>query len=132
MEVTYQLERQHRIMRAVVTGPVDDAGVLALYGSVGAIFQRSGARAGVLDFSGATEFTVSSGLIDRLSHSLPALPGPETPRFIVAPQPHVYGAMRRFQSMGEPTRPRLLVVRSAQEVYDMLEISAPKFEPLEK
>ena len=131
MDVTYELERQHRILRAVVTGPVDDAGVLALYRSVGEIFARSGARAGILDLSGASEFTVSSGLIDQLAHSLPALPGVETPRFIVASQPHVYGAMRRFQSMGEPTRPRLLVLRSAQEAYDILEISAPHFEPLE-
>ena len=132
MGVSFEIEREHGILRVAVDGRLDDAGLTALYRTVGETFARSGARAALLDLGGVTDFAVSSAVIEQLSRANTALPGTQTPRFIVAPQTHVYGAMRRFQLIGEPTRPRLLVVRSAQEVYDMLEISAPKFEPLEK
>ncbi len=130
MSVRFEIEREQKILRVAVDGRLDDAGVLALYRSVGETFARSGARAAILDLSGVTEFTVSGATVEQLSRSDTALPGVQTPRFIVAPQTHIDGAMRRFQLMGEPTRPRLLVLRSAQEAYDILEVPAPHFEPL--
>lgn len=127
----FELDGEHRIFRTVASGRFDDAELRELYGSVGERFVRSGARAAILDLSAVTDFTVTTGLIQQLSRASTALPELETPRFIVAPQPHVFGAMRMFQSIGESKRPRLLVVRTAEEAYATLGVREPKFEPLE-
>ena len=131
MAFHFELDREHGVMRSVVSGRFDDAELRVLYGSVGERFTRSGARAAILDLSGVTDFAVSSELIKQLSRGEPALREHEVPRFIVAPQPHVYGAMRVFQSIGEPRRPKLLVTHSAEEAYAALGVREPKFEKLE-
>lgn len=131
MAVRLEVERTHGILRVMVEGRFDDSALEDLYRTVGARFVGSGARAAILDLTGVTDFAVSSELIQRLSRGPTALPEPETPRFIVAPQAHVYGAMRVFQSIGEPKRPYLVVVHSAAEAYAALGIAEPRFQLLE-
>ncbi|MBI2678164.1 MAG: hypothetical protein HYX28_05240 [Candidatus Koribacter versatilis] len=132
MAFHFELDRENGIFRVVGSGRVDDGELRELYRVVGERFARSGARAAILDVSAVTDFAVTSALIEQLSRGQPALHELETPRLIVAPQPHVYGAMRVFQSIGEPTRPRLLVLRSAAEAYALLGVAAPKFEKMEE
>lgn len=131
MAVHFELDRERGIFRTVASGRVDDDQLRELYRTVGERFARSGARAAILDLTAVTDFAVSGELIRELSRGEPALRERDTPRFIVAPQPHVYGAMRVFQSIGEPTRPRLLVTHSAAEAYAALGVTDPKFEKLE-
>jgi hypothetical protein len=128
MPFYFELDRQHAILRVVAEGRVDDEALASLYRGVGEHYTRVAARAAILDFSAVTSFEVSLELIQLLAKSPTALPEPGTPRFIVAPQTHVFGAMRMFQLIGEPKRPRLLVVRTPEEAYAELGVESPRFE----
>jgi hypothetical protein len=89
------------------------------------------ARAGIWDFSGATEFPVSSLRLQALAKHEPAMPDPlERPRILVAPTTAAYGLARMFQLTGEKLRPTLQVVRTLDEALALLGVKSARFEPL--
>lgn len=132
MAFRFDRDREHGILRVAVEGRLDDAALSELYRTVGERFVRSGARAAILDLTAVTDFAVTTRLIEQLSRAPTALPELQTPRFIVAPQTHVFATMRMFQLIGEPTRPGLLVVRTPQEAYAALQVESPAFERWEE
>ncbi|HVZ19713.1 MAG TPA: hypothetical protein VG871_01550, partial [Vicinamibacterales bacterium] len=67
--------------------------------------------------------------VRHLSHLAPVLPDP-TPRYVIAPQPHIYGLARMFQITSRAGRDGLHVVRTADDAYAALGLRSPQFEPL--
>ena len=81
---------------------------------------------GIIDFSGATTFDVSNETIRRLAN-LPPVFGGTSPGIIVASQDILFGMARMFSILGERTRPNMQVVRTIEEAYEILGITAPQF-----
>jgi hypothetical protein len=126
----FEFERQHRILRVVLVGRVDDAELLTAYR---AIFSRQKAlqpASGVVDFSLVTNFDVKGATIRRLAEDKPPFP-PGVPRYLVTPADYMYGMARMFQILGEETRPGLHVARSNEEAYRGLGVENPSFQKLE-
>jgi hypothetical protein len=48
----------------------------------------------------------------------------------VAPTPHIFGMARRFEILGEETRPNWHVVRTLEEAYEVLDVRELQFEPI--
>ena len=79
----------------------------------------------IVDFSMARDASVSTEAIRKLAQSA-SLYHTSARHAIVAPQHHVYGLSRMFQTLAEDTRPNLIVVRSVDEAYARLDIIPPE------
>jgi hypothetical protein len=126
----FEFDPKNRILRARFEGPVTDELLKEFYGLAGGYFERTGARAGITDFSAVTSFEVSPQTIRDLASSPPAIQDREFPRFIVAASPGIFGMARMFELAGQDTRPNLHVVRTIREVCVILGITDLKFEPI--
>lgn len=84
---------------------------------------------GILDFSKVTDFEVSTAAIREVAASPPVFPAGYM-RVLVIPRDFIYGLARMFQILTEETRPELRVVRTMEEVYGLLGVSSPEFEPV--
>jgi hypothetical protein len=81
---------------------------------------------GIADFSHVKTVEVPSHTIRDRAKLPPAMPGGQL-FVIVAPQDHVFGLSRMFTMLAEQTRPHIRVVRTVDDAYRMLGITAPKF-----
>ena len=86
-------------------------------------------RAALMDLSGVDSYDVSAAAVRDVSRLPPLFPDP-TPRWIVAPQDHIFGMARMFQMLSPTGRDMLHVVRSIPEAYRALGIATPLFEQL--
>lgn len=91
---------------------------------------RGGSIVGIVDFSDVKNFELSPPDIHELASRPPVIRDREALRFIIAPSPFIYGLARMFELLGQETRPNLHVVRSQKEVWVILGIEEPKFEPV--
>lgn len=132
MPFYFDFDSVHSILRGQLDGVVTDESLKQYYRLAGEHSARLLPRGGITDFSAVTSFEVSSETIRELAHLAPAMPDPTRPRVVVAPSVLVFGLSRMFQSVGAGTRPKLHVVRTVEEAYALLEVQAPRFEPLEK
>jgi hypothetical protein len=132
MPYWFDYDSSHQILRGHVEGVTGDEELLRCYNAARALFERLRPRAAITDFSGVTAFEVSANTIRELAAAPPAIAEVEVPRFVVAPQPNVYGIARMFQQLGEETRPSLVIVRSAEEAYAALGVAAPRFDPVKE
>jgi hypothetical protein len=130
MPYWFDYDSSHQILRGHVDGVTGDEDLLRYYSAARTVFERLQPRSAITDFSGVTAFDVSANTIRQLAAAPPALAKVEVPRFVVAPQPNVYGIARMFQQLGQETRPSLVVVRSADEAYAALGVATPRFEPV--
>ena len=131
MPYHFEFDSANRIVRCRFEGRITDE-ILKEYYQVSAKYYESiQPSAGVLDLSAVTAFEVSSEMIRELAKLPPAMPHPERPRFVIAPSNQVFGMARMFELQGQETRPNLHVVRTADEVWTVLGVQAPKFEPIE-
>jgi hypothetical protein len=83
-------------------------------------------RAGIFDLTDVTSFDVSALTLRRIAAMPPLLDEP-IPRFVIAPQAHIYGMARMFQLISF-SRGRLQVVHQRQQAYDELGTPEPRFE----
>lgn len=127
----FEFDSANRILRCWFEGSVNDENLKEYYQVSAKYFETTDPLAGVLDLSAATAFEVSPQTIRELAKLPPAMPRPERPRFVIAPSNQVFGLARMFELQGQESRPNLHVVRTAEEVWAMLGVEAPNFEPLE-
>ena len=130
MPFRFEFDSAHRILRGVFSGPVTDESITTFYQMVPEYSAEFDPLAGILDLSAVTSFEITIPTIRRLAWSEPAMPHPDRPRFIVANASHIFGMARMFESEGENTRPNLHVVRTERDVWAILGIQNPRFEPL--
>jgi hypothetical protein len=126
----FEFDSTNRILRAAFWDVVTDEDVTGFYRMLAEHSVALDPLAGILDLSDVTSFEVTVQTIRNLAWSEPAMPHPNRPRFIVAHSSHIFGMARMFEFEGESTRPNLHVVRSPREVWAILGIDEPQFEPL--
>jgi hypothetical protein len=131
MAYQFDFDGANRILRCRWDGPVTDESLRECYSTIRKYVALTHPRAGILDFSGVTSFEVASKTVQELARFAPPMSDPLVPRYIVAPSAHMYGLARMFQLIGEPTRPRLEVLRTSEEAYTLLGVEAPHFKPLQ-
>lgn len=129
MNVRVEFDAKNNILRGTLEGSMTGALLLDFYAKATAYMTSHPPCRGILDFSGVTDFEVSSEAIRQVAAAPPALPAGYM-RVLVIPQIFIYGLARMFQILGESTRPELQVVRSMDEAYRLLGVESPDFRPV--
>ena len=131
MSYHFEFDSTNGILRIWFEGHLTDEDLKEYYLVVRKYVANTNPSAAILDMSAVTTVQLSPQTIRELAASPPTILEPIRPRFIVAPSPPIFGFARMFELEGEATRPNLHVVRSAKDVWAILGIREPKFEPLE-
>jgi len=129
MDFAMDFDAKNNILRLTITGRLTDAVLLDVYATAARYVASHPPCRGITDFSGVTEFEVSSSAIRDLAQTAPAFPTGYM-RIVVAPKDHVYGMARMFQIVGADTRSDLHVVRTMDEAYRLLQVTSPEFSPV--
>ncbi len=131
MSYRFDFDSKHRIIRCRFEEAVNDQ-ILKEYYEVAAKYSTLNAPcAGILDMTAVTSIAVSHRTIRELANLPPTIRDPASPRFIIAPSPQIFGMARMFELQGQDTRPNLHVVRSEKEVWAILGVQDPRFEPIQ-
>jgi len=124
-----EFDAKNDLLGVTLEGRVTDAILRDCYATAARYVTSRGPCRGIWDESGVTKFEVSSDLIPRLAKTPPIIP-PGYMRVIVAPQDSLYGMMRKYQMLGQESRPDLQVVRSMGEACSLLRVESPEFGPV--
>jgi len=130
MALRFEFDPVLKILLIRVDGLFTDEALREYYRASRKYSTATDAHAVITDFSAVTEFAASGEMVRHLASQEPAIPHPERPRILVAPQTVAYGLSRMFQIAGESTRPTLSVVHTMDEAIAALGIQSPHFEPL--
>jgi|SRR6185312_6741520 hypothetical protein len=84
----------------------------------------------ILDLSSVEHFDISVDFARVISVMKPAIPY-DMARYVVAPQPLVYGVCRMVQTLRSTTRGQIEVTRKIDEAYADLKVQASDFERIE-
>ena len=129
MGCSFEFDPVNNILRYCWEGPVTDE--VLLEGDTvgrGLLAARPPCR-GILDFSKATTVDISSQTIRTIACRPPAY-GLGQVVVLVAPTDLLYGLSRMFVLLEEERRPRMSVVRTMKEAYDLLRVDVPHFSPI--
>lgn len=129
MGFVLEFDAESRILRVTLEGRLTDTILLASYEAAAGYVASHPPCRGIVDFSGVTNFEVSSAGMRQLATSAPAFPTASM-RVLVAPSDFLFGMMRMFQILGEKTRPNLHVVHTIDEAYRLLQVESPEFGPV--
>lgn len=131
MSLGFEFDPGNKVLLVRVHGRLTDEVLAECYRAIRVYSVQTDARAGIFDFSGVTDFPISSEFIRQLARKEPAMPeGDKRPRVMVVPQTHGFGLARMFQMMGERTRPLFTVVKKMDQAFKVLDVNDPKFESL--
>ena len=131
MPCSFEFDQENGLLRVRLEGRITTAAAREHYLAAGRYVLETRPRASIWDLSAVTSLEVSIDAVASLAHSVPALPEPDRLRIIVASSPHVFGLARMFQALGEGARPQLRVVHTLEEACALLDVSQPRFEPLD-
>jgi hypothetical protein len=129
MAYYFEFDSSNRILRCRFEGDVTDESLKECYEVAGKYAALTDPGVGIVDFSNVDSLRVSSQTVRDLARRTPGMPG-SRPRFLVAPSSHMYGLARMFQEVGSEARPHVHVVRSVDEVYALIGVPEPQFEPV--
>ncbi|MGO9404465.1 MAG: hypothetical protein ACLPVW_13465 [Terriglobales bacterium] len=129
MNFVVDFDAKNNILRCTLEGRMTGVILLDLYARAVKYMESHPPCRGILDFSGVTDFEVSSEAIRQLAAAPPALSAGYI-RVLVIPQIFIYGLARMFQILGEKNRPELQVVRTLDEAYLLLGVEFPEFHPV--
>ncbi len=128
----FEFDATNRILRAKFQGHLTNEDLKEYYSLASTLVAKMNPSSAILDLSDVTTLELTSSTVRGLAALPPTVPDQEKPRFIVAPSPPIFGFARMFELEGGQTRPNLHVVRTAKEVWAILGIREPQFQPLEK
>jgi hypothetical protein len=127
--ILVDFDAKNNILRGSIEGRMTGAILLEFYAGAANYMATHRPGRGILDFTGVSEFEVSSQAIRELAAAPPAFPDGHM-RILVIPKDYIYGLARMFQILGEKTRPDLQVVRTMDEAYRLLQVESPEFHPV--
>lgn len=130
MSQHFEFDSTNRILLCRVVGRVTDEDLWEYHRVIGKYEKRTALRSAIVDCTAVTSYEATSATIRELAQGPPALSNSSLPLFFVAPSPHIFGMARMYQSLGEDTRPNLHIVHTSEEVWKLLGIAEPKFEPI--
>jgi hypothetical protein len=132
MGFRFEFDSVNKILLARFEGRLTDELAEEFYEAAPKYSTATDANASITDLAFVTEFAISAGLLREMADQKPAITdATRRPYFIVAPSTVAFGLMRMFQTVGQPTRPLLNVVRTMDEALTALGVQSPNFEPLE-
>jgi len=128
----FQLEfdRQHKLIRLTVRGEVSDQFLMKGIAALKKCHAQYGSCNCIIDYSGATEVTVTTLCLKQLAGTPPAFPM-ECFMVHVAATDVMYGLARMFQVLSSETRPNFRVVRNMNEAFGLIGVKSPTFVPID-
>src|SRR5450755_3856884 len=131
MRYPFEFDLINKILLLRIEGRLTDEVITEAYAAVRKHSIATDAQAGIWEFSGVTEFPISSLRVRELANREPAMPdASRRPRIIVASSTVGYGLARMFQLAGAKTRPLMQVLRTLDEALAALGVESPQFDPL--
>jgi hypothetical protein len=118
MAFLFKFEKDSGILFVSHRGVLSDAKLVELQGALERVYLAHRPHAIVFDWSGATAAKISCATVTAIAHSSSI--SPEVSRIHIAPQDVIYGCFRMFQSLAHKTRPNMHVVRTPEEVGQIL------------
>jgi hypothetical protein len=131
MAIRFEFDEVNKILLARIDGRLTDELLGDVYRAIRVYSILTDAAAGIFDFSGITEFLVSSEFVRRLAQGEAAMPNTERPRVVVAPQTDGFGLVRMFHLIGEQRRPKFSAVKTIDQALRILQAKNPEFKPIE-
>ena len=125
----FEYDAAHEVFVVRMYGRITDDIFKASYAATPQYLEGRPIRAALMDLSGVDTYDVSSAAMRDVSRLPPLFPDP-TPRWIVAPQVHIFGMARMFQMLSPIGRDMLHVVRSMPEALQAMGAAAAHFERL--
>lgn len=129
MKSYFGFDRQQEIVLAILEGDFGDEDLRQFFASMEVHARNLHPAAVIIDFSTAKVQLSSEGIWSAARMPSP-YPQP-IPRFLIAPDLHVFGLARMYQMMRGDRPDSLHVVRSADEALELLEVPHPLFEPVD-
>ncbi|HSS96144.1 MAG TPA: hypothetical protein VLK33_03905 [Terriglobales bacterium] len=117
MPYRIEFDRANQIFRSTFSGNTSDDEFRAYFIDARKCLSKVQPAVSIVDLSQVAGSGVSTHVIAEKARGKPIISDPMVPVYIIAPADHVFGASRMYQLMAGNTRPRLHVVRSAEEVY---------------
>ena len=127
MSFHVEFSQKDKILRVSFRDSIQDDDMRDYYRTVASAQSTVGPCSGICDFSNIERLQVTSNMVKDLAARPPVvLPGFK--HVIVAPQDHVYGLVRMYETL--TGRNNTIIVRSLDEAYKTLGLVEPEFGPL--
>jgi hypothetical protein len=123
----FEYDAGHELFVVRMYGRITDDVFKASYAATPQYLEGRHIRAALMDLSGVESYDVSSAAMRDVSRLPPLFPDP-TPRWVVAPQDHIFGMARMFQMLSPSGRDMLHVVRSMRDALQAIGIHTAHFE----
>ena len=123
----FEYDAGHELFVVRMYGRITDDTFKASYAATPQYLERRNIRAALMDLSDVESYEVSSAAMRDVSRLPPLFPDP-TPRWVVAPQDHIFGMARMFQMLSPSGRDMLHVVRSMRDALQAIGIHTAHFE----
>ena len=118
----FEYDAANEVFVVRMYGAITDDVFKASYAATPNYLEGRRIRAALMDLSGVDSYEVSSVAVRDVSRLPPLFPDP-TPRWVVAPQDHIFGMARMFQMLSPSGRDMLHVVRSMHEALQAMGIT---------
>jgi hypothetical protein len=128
VSIRLEFDRTNRILLVSFADPLTDEDFRNAYEAARRIIEAYGPCSGITDLWSVTEFPVSANLVRELAFFRKLLPKQCT-EVVLAPRDVIFGMARMFEILTE--RPNIQVVRSIEDAYTLLDVTAPEFTPVE-
>jgi hypothetical protein len=128
MDYVVDLDPTHRVLRITITTALTDEACTNIYRALERLGSQGGPyKAAIVDLTQVVDFPVSAETIRAFAATGQAIPG-QGPRVTVASDPALYGLARMFELQRDSMGGNLqTVVRSLDEAYDLLKVTAEDF-----
>jgi len=123
----FEFEAEHKILRLVLEGDVENEEYLRLSAAIQAQAQRLRPRAGITDGTSLANFNITTQVLRTVALQGSPYP-PDTPRYIVAPSDYLFGLARMYELVGNHSEGKLQVVRKLEEALADLAVTNARFE----
>lgn len=120
------IDELHRVLLIKFEGRLTDEVLLKGYRRAREWMAAHGPVSQLSDFSEVTSVEVASQTVRELAKASPLAPDSFL-RIVVAPQSVVFGLTRMFEMLGDRTRDRVHIVRSASEANRLLGVDTLEF-----
>src|SRR5271170_3940972 len=126
----FEFDPEDKILHGKFNGKLTAESIRDYCLTAASLWDATDFRGSVIDLSGVTSVDVTPEAIRGLAAASPTDPVASRPRVIVASSAQAFGLARMFQMAGKATRPNLHIVRDSSEVFALLGVTTPRFQPI--
>jgi hypothetical protein len=128
MSFRVEFSHKNKILRVSFRDNIQDDDMRDYYKTLASAQSTVGPCSGICDFSSIDRLQVTSNMVKDLASRPPLVPAGYK-HVIVAPQEHVYGLVRMYETL--TGRHNTIIVRSLDEAYRALNLVEPEFGTLD-